>query len=62
MKKAKTEIKIEPYPKGGWYVVERAINNGYLRIPTCKTLLKGCWVRLFKYDDIKDYFEHLRGL
>lgn len=23
MKKAKTEIKIEPYPKGGWYVVER---------------------------------------
>ena len=42
--------------------VERAINNGYLRIPTCKTLLKGCWVRLFSYDDIKDYFEHLRGL
>ena len=23
MKKAKVEIKIEPYPKGGWYVVER---------------------------------------
>lgn len=23
MKKAKAEIKIEPYPKGGWYVVER---------------------------------------
>lgn len=23
MRKAKTEIKIEPYPKGGWYVVER---------------------------------------
>lgn len=42
--------------------VERAINNGYLRIPTGKTLLKGCWVRLFIYDDIKDYFEHLRGL
>ena len=42
--------------------VERAINNGYLRIPTGKTLLKGCWVRLFSYDDIKDYFEHLRGL
>ena len=42
--------------------VERAINNGYLRIPTWKTLLKGCWVRLFSYDDIKDYFEHLRGL
>ena len=42
--------------------VERAINNGYLRIPTGKTLLKGCWVRLFSYDDIKNYFEHLRGL
>lgn len=42
--------------------VERAINNDYLRIPTGKTLLKGCWVRLFSYDDIKDYFEHLRGL
>ena len=42
--------------------VERAINNGYLRIPTGKTLLKGYWVRLFSYDDIKDYFEHLRGL
>lgn len=42
--------------------VERAINNGYLRIPTGKTLLKGCWIRLFSYDDIKDYFEHLRGL
>lgn len=42
--------------------VERAINNGYLRIPTGKRLLKGCWVRLFSYDDIKDYFEHLRGL
>lgn len=26
MRKAKTEIKIEPYPKGGWYVVER-VNN-----------------------------------
>lgn len=23
MKKAKVEIKIEPHPKGGWYVVER---------------------------------------
>ena len=23
MRKAKTEIKIEPYPKGGWYVIER---------------------------------------
>lgn len=23
MGKAKVEIKIEPYPKGGWYVVER---------------------------------------
>lgn len=23
MRKAKTEIKVEPYPKGGWYVVER---------------------------------------
>ena len=23
MRKVKTEIKIEPYPKGGWYVVER---------------------------------------
>ena len=23
MKKAKVEIKVEPYPKGGWYVVER---------------------------------------
>lgn len=42
--------------------VERAINNGYLRIPTEKILLKGCWVRLFSYDDIKDYFESLRGL
>ena len=42
--------------------VERAINNGYLRIPTVKTLLKGCWVRLFSYDYIRDYFEHLRGL
>ena len=42
--------------------VEGAINNGYLRIPTGKTLLKGCWVRLFSYDDIKDYFEYLRGL
>lgn len=42
--------------------VERAINNGYLRIPTVKTLLKGCWVCLFSYDDIRDYFEHLRGL
>lgn len=42
--------------------VERAINNGYLRIPTEKTLIKGYWVRLFSYDDIKDYFEHLRGL
>lgn len=136
MRKAKTEIRIEPYPKGGWYVVERvggkvwwqssnyqslelaevrmkereynarqrylarfdeyneqrnklpkaqrqdkfklsdirelfgmqattverAINNGYLRIPTEKILLKGCWVRLFSYDDIKDYFESLRGL
>lgn len=26
MRKAKTEIKIEHYPKGGWYVVER-VNN-----------------------------------
>nr|DAN48536.1 MAG TPA: hypothetical protein [Bacteriophage sp.] len=26
MKKAKVEIKIEPYSKGGWYVVER-VNN-----------------------------------
>lgn len=42
--------------------VERAINNGYLRIPTEKILLKGYWVRLFSYDDIKLYFEHLRGL
>lgn len=42
--------------------VERAINNGYLRIPTEKILLKGYWVRLFSYDDIKDYFENLRGL
>lgn len=42
--------------------VERAINDGYLRIPTGKILLKGCWIRLFSYDDIKDYFEHLRGL
>jgi hypothetical protein len=28
MKKAKVEIKIEPYPKGGWYVVER-VNGKY---------------------------------
>ena len=42
--------------------VERAINNGYLRVPTEKTLIKGCWVRLFSYDDIKLYFEYLRGL
>lgn len=42
--------------------VERAINNGYLRVPTEKILLKGYWVRLFTYDDIKDYFESLRGL
>ena len=27
MKKAKTEIKIEPYPKGGWYVVERVVEK-----------------------------------
>ena len=26
MRKAKTEIKIETYPKGGWYVVE-LVNN-----------------------------------
>lgn len=42
--------------------VERAINNGHLRIPTEKILMKGYWVRLFTYDDIKDYFENLRGL
>ena len=42
--------------------VERAINNGCLRIPAEKTLIKGCWVRLFSYDDIKLYFEYLRGL
>ena len=42
--------------------VMRAVNNGYLRMPTEKFLLKGYWVRLFSYDDIKDYFEHLRGL
>lgn len=23
MKKAKVKIEVEPYPKGGWYVVER---------------------------------------
>ena len=42
--------------------IERDISNGYLRVLTEKTLIKGRWVRLFSYDDIKLYFEHLRGL
>ena len=42
--------------------IERAISNGRLKPTIGKTLSKGRWVRLFSYDDIKLYFEHLRGL
>lgn len=42
--------------------VYRAISNGQIKSTIGKTLSKGRWVRLFSYDDIKLYFEHLRGL
>ena len=42
--------------------VDRAISNGQIKSTIGKTLIKGCWVRLFSYDDIKLYFEYLRGL
>nr|DAK06751.1 MAG TPA: hypothetical protein [Caudoviricetes sp.] len=31
MRKAKVEIKVEPYPKGGWYVVERVNGKEWWR-------------------------------
>lgn len=42
--------------------VDRAISNGQIKSTIGKTLSKGRWVRLFGYDDIKLYFEYLRGL
>ena len=42
--------------------IERAISNGYLKPTIGKTLSKGRWVRLFSYDDIKHYFDGLRGV
>lgn len=42
--------------------VDRAISNGQIKSTIGKTLSKGRWVRLFSYDDIKLYFEYLRGL
>ena len=42
--------------------VDRAISNGQIKSTIGKTLSKGRLVRLFSYDDIKLYFEHLRGL
>lgn len=42
--------------------IDRAISNGQIKSTIGKTLSKGRWVRLFSYDDIKLYFEHLRGL
>lgn len=42
--------------------IERAICYGQIKPSIGKVLTNGRWVRLFSYDDIKDYFEHLRGL
>ena len=42
--------------------IERAISNGHLKPTIGKTLSKGRWVRLFSYDDIKHYFDSLKGL
>lgn len=42
--------------------VDRAISNGQIKSTIGKTLSKGRLVRLFSYDDIKLYFEYLRGL
>lgn len=42
--------------------IERAISNGHLKPTIGKTLSKGRWVRLFSYDDIKHYFDGLKGL
>ena len=42
--------------------IERAISNGHLKPTIGKTLSKGRWVRLFSYDDIKHYFDGLRGV
>lgn len=42
--------------------IERAISNGRLKPTIGKTLSKGRWVRLFSYDDIKHYFDGLKGL
>lgn len=42
--------------------IDRAICDGQIKSSIGKVLIDSRWVRLFSYDDIKDYFEHLRGL
>lgn len=38
MRKAKTEIKIEHYPKGGWYVVERVGGKVWWQSSNCQSI------------------------
>lgn len=42
--------------------IERAVCYGQIKPSIGKVLTNGRWVRLFSYDDIKLYFEYLRGL
>lgn len=42
--------------------IERAICYGQIKPSIGKVLTNGRWVRLFSYDDIKHYFDGLRGL
>ena len=42
--------------------INRAICDGQIKPSIGKVLIDGRWVRLFSYDDIKNYFDGLRGL
>ena len=42
--------------------IERALCYGQIKPSICKVLTNGRWVRLFSYDDIKHYFDSLKGL
>ena len=42
--------------------IDRAICDGQIKPSIGKVLIDGRWVRLFSYDDIKHYFDGLKGL
>ena len=53
MRKAKTEIKIEPYPKGGWYVVERVSGKVWWQSSNYQSL-ELAEVRMKERKELKD--------